>query len=121
MEIFQRKYRDIIINNNHLIKKDTRFRTGEELKDLIVKNNTNLNKDNFNIIYSTFNKNKFFYKPLMSQTYLVNDVDDFVLVIIDTKIHRGQTYLSILEKNEAEGNYNKYSDYENAKIINRKE
>ena len=117
--IFKRKYNDIIINNKLLIKKDTRYRTGEELKDIIIKNNSSLNNNNFEILYSTFNK--LFYEPLMKENFIINDVEDFVFVIIDIKNPVGETNLFILEKNEKEGNYNKYSEYENTEIITETE
>ena len=104
-EILVKKYNSLIINNLSKIKKDTRFRTVTEIKDLIVKEgNGSISYNDFNILFSTFNNS--LYEPKIENNYINNSVNnfvnDFVLIIIDERNKAGQTYLSILDKNENE-------------------
>ena len=118
LKIFKDKYKDIIIKNKNNIKKDTKYRNGTQIKEMLIHDDPTLNKDNFDIIYSTFKDT--FYKPNVDETFEDNNIDDFVMIIIDKKNELGQTNLSILEENE-EIYYSNINEYENKVIITKSE
>ena len=117
LNLFKNKYNEIINNNKSNIKTETRFATGEEIIDNLIKeNNSILNKNNFNIIYSSFDNP--IKSPNLNNNFILNGIGDFVIILVDIKNEKGQTILSILENNEL-NQQNSDINYEEENILSK--
>jgi len=117
LDLFKNKYNEIINNNKNNIKTESRFITGEEIIDKLIKENSSLlNKDNFNIIYSTFDNP--IKQPNLNNNFILNGIVDFAIILVDIKNEKKQTILSILENNELK-NESKDINYEEENILSK--
>ena len=117
IDLFKNKYNDIINNYKNNIKTETRFITGKEIKEKLIKeNNSFLNETNFNIIYSTFENP--IKQPNLTNNFILNEIGDFIIILVDIKNEKKQSILSILENNELK-NENNDKNYEEEIILSK--
>ena len=100
LELLKKNLNYIIFNQKSRIQKQSRFSTAEEIKNILIYCNQNLNENNFDLLYFTF-ENEYII-PKDETSFNDNGIDNFDLVVVDIKNEEGESYLSILEKNENE-------------------
>ena len=109
LKILNDESNNILIDNMHLIKKFSKTITTQEIKYYLINvPKSNLNLNNFDIIYYTLEKTQKKLFPSQEKTNLTDVNKDFVLIITDTLNEEGKTGLSILEENEKR--YNQKQD-----------
>jgi len=100
LELLKKNLNYIIFNQKSRIQKQSRFSTTEEVKNILIYCNQNLNDNNFDLIYFTFEND--YIIPKDETSFADNGIDNFALLVADIKNEKGESNLSILEKNETE-------------------
>ena len=98
-ELMKTNLNKIVFDQKSKIQKFSRFSTAKEFKNLLIYCNSNL-KENFDLLYITFEND--YIIPKDETTFVDNGIDNFVLVAVDIRNEKGESNLSILEKNENE-------------------
>ena len=98
-EILKLGLNNFISDRLKKVQKYPRNTTVKDIKTILIKFNDDLKKCDFDIIFYTLENSYNIVKD--ETTFIDNNIKDFTLVIADIKSKKGENYLSILEKNEA--------------------